>query len=69
MTLTDDAMRRLASEQFALLFQVFEAASTDVQQVIREMAEIASDNRASYDEREAAIDTLTEALFPTRHHG
>lgn len=66
---TDKKMRRLASMEFANLFQAFMEASDEVQQVIRTMAEIVSDDHAEPDEREAAVSTLVEALFPSKHNG
>lgn len=61
---------RMQSMQFAQLFvHAFMEASSEMQEVIKEMALIVEDESADPDDREAALITLMEAIFPTSHGG
>src|SRR5438132_8933211 len=55
----------IASEAFAKCLCAFYECSEEMQQVIVEMAKIANDSEATTEEREAAIATIAEALFPS----
>ena len=60
---------RAASEAFAPLFRAYMEASSEVQEVIRDMCTIMNDASTDADDREAALATLIEALFPISHKG
>lgn len=59
----------MVSEQFAHLLCAFRECSGEVQEVILEMAKIVEDPHATEDEREAAVATIAEALFPSGVNG
>jgi hypothetical protein len=52
---------------FAFMFQAYLECSDEIQAAIRDMVAIVNDPAATEDERDAAIATITEALFPNRH--
>jgi hypothetical protein len=54
---------------FARFFHAFLECDPSIQQVVRDMAEIINDPDADSDDRELAISTLYEALFPIRSPG
>lgn len=60
---------KLASRAFTLAFQAYTECSSEVQAAIREMSAIVNDPEADEDEREMALATIAEALFPQRHSG
>ena len=49
---------------FAEAFPIYLKESKEVQKVIREMCEIANDRTVDAQSREAALVTISEALFP-----
>ena len=63
-------MERVEAHFFACIFRAYLESSDEVQGVIKDMVCIVSKcSTASAEEREAALDTLVEALFPTTHGG
>ena len=60
---------RIVSESFAQVFRAYIEASDEVQAVIRDMCEVINCAETDPDDREAAIVTLVEALFPVSHNG
>ncbi len=60
---------RMVTTTFAEVFRAYVEASNEVQAVIREMCLIYNDSESDSDERDAAIATLVEALFPVSHNG
>jgi lambda repressor-like predicted transcriptional regulator len=64
-----DKLERLVCQQFAELYLAFLECSNEVQEAIRDMARIVRDPESDPDEREAAIATICEALFPSPHDG
>jgi DNA-binding XRE family transcriptional regulator len=60
---------RVTSEMFARVFQAYLECSDEVQSAIRQMVIIVNDEDATQDEREAAVVTISEALFPSKHKG
>jgi DNA-binding XRE family transcriptional regulator len=60
---------RLTSVMFANVFQAYLECSDEVQAAIKEMVQVINADDATYDEREAAIATISEALFPSKHNG
>lgn len=60
---------KLTSRTFAMAFQAYMECDSEVQQAIREMSAIVADPEADEDEREMAISTIAEALFPQRESG
>jgi len=63
--LTTDSQN--AAQIFSQVFRAFEESSDEVQSVIREMMAIINGNEADEDEKQAALVTLTEALFPKQN--
>lgn len=61
--------QRALSTLFAKHFRAYMEASDEVQDVIESMSNILNDPDADPDEKVAALDTLTEALFPASHNG
>jgi lambda repressor-like predicted transcriptional regulator len=59
----------MVSRQFAELLCAYRECSTEVQKIIESMAEIVNDSDATEDERDAAVATIAEALFPCRANG
>jgi lambda repressor-like predicted transcriptional regulator len=59
----------MVSQQFAQMLCAFRECSAEVQEVILDMARIVNDPDALEDEREAAVATIAEALFPCRVNG
>lgn len=62
-------MNTQASQLFATCLCAFRECSDSVQAMIVEMAAIANDPEATPDEREAAVATIAEALFPSGGSG
>jgi len=60
---------RIASEMFARVFQAYQECSDEVQAAIRSMTAIVNSDDASEEERNAAVGTIAEALFPRKHDG
>lgn len=60
---------RLASEWFAQVFQAYAECSDEVQAAIRDMVKVINAEDATDDEREAALSTIQEALFPSKCNG
>ena len=61
---------RLMSEQFAKVFtRAYLEISNELQDVVKQMCQIAEDPDVDVDDRESALITLTEALFPSSHDG
>lgn len=60
---------RILSENFAQVFRAYMEASDEVQAVIRDMCELINCAETDPDDREAAVETLVEALFPISHGG
>jgi lambda repressor-like predicted transcriptional regulator len=61
-------INRPAGALFAKVFaEVYLTASGDIKEVIESMSKIVSDPAVDEDERNAALDTLVEVLFPPRH--
>jgi DNA-binding XRE family transcriptional regulator len=54
---------------FAEMLPGYLACSDEVQAVIQGMVKIVNSDDASTDEREAALETIAEALFPSKHSG
>jgi lambda repressor-like predicted transcriptional regulator len=59
----------IASRMFAQVFEAYLECSDEVQAAIRDMVRVANAPDATNDEREAAIVTIAEALFPSSHNG
>jgi lambda repressor-like predicted transcriptional regulator len=57
-------MNTQISQMFATCLCAFRECSDEIQAMIVEMASIANDPEATPDEREAAVATIAEALFP-----
>lgn len=55
----------IASEAFARVFRAYIECSEAAQEAIRDMVEIVNDPEATADERDAALLTIAEALFPS----
>ncbi|MGD8450329.1 MAG: helix-turn-helix transcriptional regulator [Phycisphaerae bacterium] len=60
---------RILSESFAQVFRAYSEAPDDVQAVIRDMCAVINAPETDPDDREAAVATLVEALFPTSYDG
>lgn len=61
---------RKATESFANVFhRAYLDASDEVRGVITSMVRVISDPSTDPEDRESCLDTLSEALFPTRHKG
>jgi lambda repressor-like predicted transcriptional regulator len=60
---------RIVSQQFAQTLTAYLDCSDVVQGVIREMSKVYLASDATDEEREAALDTIVEALFPQSHNG
>ncbi|MFH1746257.1 MAG: helix-turn-helix transcriptional regulator [Planctomycetota bacterium] len=60
---------RILSENFAQVFRAYIEASDEAQTVIRDMCELINCPETDPDDREAAVVTLMEALFPTSYDG
>lgn len=59
----------IASKVFADVFQAYLECSTEIQAVIRDMVQVVNAHDAIEDERDAALATIAEALFPSTHNG
>lgn len=59
----------LASQQFAQIMRHYIEASDAVRGVINSMCEVINDPSATPDEKDMAVRTLSEALFPSSHDG
>lgn len=62
-------MKAQVSQLFATCLCAFKECSDSIQAMILEMAAIANDPAATPEEREAAVATITEALFPADESG
>ena len=60
-------INRPAGALFAKVFAVYLNASDRIKEVIESMSKIVNDPAADEEERNAALDTLVEVLFPPRH--
>lgn len=60
---------KMASRNFALTFQAYAECCAEVQQTVRELTAIVADPEADEDDREMAVSTIAEALFPKLHSG
>lgn len=65
----EDQLKRSNIEIFAHVWRAVKESSDEVQQVVQEMLEIVNDPEAEMDDRQMAIDTIDEALFPTTRNG
>jgi len=54
---------------FADVFQSYMECSDDVQAAVREMVKVVKSVDATEEERDSAIETIAEALFPSKHEG
>lgn len=59
----------IASQFFAQCFCAYLECSAEMQEVIRDMTLIVNDPEADDDERQAALATMAEALFPSGVNG
>ena len=59
----------MVSRQFAEVLCAYRECSAEVQRIIDLMAQIVNDPNADEDERDAAVGTVAEALFPCRING
>jgi predicted XRE-type DNA-binding protein len=59
----------VASKMFADVFQAYLECSDEVQAAIRDMVKIVNAPDATPEEQEAALGTIAEALFPSKHNG
>ena len=59
----------VASKVFADVFQAYLECSDEIQAAIRDMVQVVNSPDAIQDEREAALVTIAEALFPSKHNG
>jgi predicted XRE-type DNA-binding protein len=59
----------IASQLFAQVYQAFLECSDKVQKAIQDMVQIVNAPDATADEREAALETMAEALFPSKDNG
>src|SRR5207245_3835579 len=59
----------IISQSFAQCLCAYRECSLEVQEIIQDMAQIVNDLEADEDERQAAIATIADALFPTGHNG
>ena len=65
-----ERVARLAAENFAnVLYRAYLDASDDVRHVIEAMTRIYADPKSDPQDRESAMDTLVDALFPQMHKG
>jgi lambda repressor-like predicted transcriptional regulator len=62
-------MKTQISQLFATCLCAFRECSDEIQAMIMEMASIADDPEATPEEREAAVATIAEALFPAGDDG
>ncbi len=53
----------ITSHMFAQLYQAFLECSQEVQEAVAEMVQVVNAPDATADEREAALETIAEALF------
>ncbi len=58
---------QLLSKMFADVFQSFMECSDEVQAAVRERVRIVNAPDATEEEREGALETIAEALFPAEH--
>lgn len=66
---TEDQLHSSLTRVFADLMRAYLECSDEVQDSIREMTRIVNDPDADPDEREMALLTIREALFPQHHNG
>lgn len=60
---------RVASKMFADVFQSYLECSDEVQAAIRSMVQVINSEDATDDERDAALSTISAALFPSMCNG
>jgi len=60
---------RIASDVFAKMIRAFQECSDEIQAAVYDMADIVNSTAAAQDEKDAALATIEEALFPSRHAG
>ena len=60
---------RVLSEMFSKVFRAYMECSDEVQELIREMVEVAEADDVTDDEKEAALATIEDALFPKSRTG
>ncbi len=68
-TINDYELEKIHSLLFAKLYHAFMECSDEVQAAVREMIAITEDPEADDVEREMALATIAEALFPKPHDG
>lgn len=59
----------IASQMFAQMLNAFKECTTEIQEVILDMAGVYNSPEATEDERDAALVTIAEALYPHHHKG
>ena len=69
INLTEPESAKLASRAFAMAFCAYTECCAEVQAAIRDMSSIVNDPDADEDEREMALSTIQDALFPVHHAG
>ncbi len=57
---------QLLSKHFADVFQSYLECSDDVQAAVRDMVQVLKSSDATEEEREGALETISDALFPKR---
>lgn len=65
----DDGMRAIMARLFAETMRAFQECSDEVQLAIIEMSQIVNDPDADEDDKDLALATIQEALFPNHHSG
>lgn len=68
-TANDYELDKIHSLLFAKFFHAFMECSDEIQTAVREMIAIVVDQESEEDEREMALATIADALFPNRHNG
>jgi len=63
------AIDRPAGTIFAAMFAAYQRSSQTIKDIVKTMTQIMDDPSATPDDREAAVDTLLEALFPVERDG
>lgn len=68
-TKLEEQLARHNVEIFAQLWRALKECNDEVQDAVKEMLEIVNDAEAEPDEKQMALDTIQEALFPTMRNG
>jgi DNA-binding XRE family transcriptional regulator len=68
-SILDSELRKSAARDFAYLMRSFMECSSDMQQAILSMARIVTNPDADQEDREMALATMQEALFPSSQDG